>query len=57
MLNNQVYDFDEVNLMLREPVEVVEPRNRILVGSGEDCQYVMFGQNYKRVTEDDFEEN
>jgi len=45
-------NYDDVNALLREPLEVLElPPTRLLVGSGEDCQVVLFGFNYKRIHE------
>ncbi len=51
-------EIEEVNVVLRDPVEMPDffSSNRILVGSGEDCQVVLFAQSYKRITENERED-
>ena len=53
-------NYDEINQVLRDiaaagPVQVAMSR-RFHVGSGEDCQIVMFGSNYKRINDDEFDD-
>lgn len=52
VLNEDSYD--EVNCILREiayddGVNYNSASKRILIGSGEDCQIVLFGGNYKEL--------
>lgn len=55
-MNREEIKLEEVNAILRQiayddgiSYERIEPVKKILIGSGEDCQVVLFGELYKNV--------